>query len=803
MLGPVEIERDKLLATLKRAQDPRGLRMHEVVQELGADARGRHRVRALLGELLTEGLIEKAKGPRYRLVGWRPAAAPAPAARGNSGKKDAGATPGSGKAKAAAKPGAATGTIRVHPAGYGFVVRDDAEEDVFVAARNRGAALDGDQVELDTWVGYKGTEGRVVEVIRRGRARVTGILRLAGRIPYLEPDDPRVRGHISLAEGTGGAHEGQVVVAEIVNYPTRPDEPLGARVERVLGEPDDPRTEVAKVIACAEIPDEFPEEVLEAAARVPREVEPGDLLDRVDLRDRPFLTIDPEVARDFDDAVCVEDGPGGTDRLWVAVADVSHYVRVGSAIDLEARIRGVSVYLPDRAIPMLPPALSSGICSLNPDVDRLAMVARLDVDEAGVVKGTQFAAAVIRSRARLDYHGVASALGGDLRGPRARYRDHLPQLERLDRVARRMRAVRRERGALDFDLPEAVVVLDEDDPRRVREVKKSRALAEVRDAYRLVEDCMLAANEAVAQQFLARRRDTLWRVHDVPKEERLLEFVELAESFGAALSVDACRTPRQLRDFMESIAGKPMARALSYLLLRTLKQAVYDVVNVGHFGLASPAYLHFTSPIRRYPDLVVHRLLKQLLRREGMPAGGGEAVAGPVPAREELGRWAADSSAYERRAMEAEREVVDMYRAYLMRDRIGEEYDGIVVGVTGFGLFIEIPDPFVEGLVKVDMLGGDAWVYDEQRMRLVGRSSGRSFSLGDAVRVRIENVSVARRKIDFVLLGHEAAVIVPEETRGRRRTQDGAGRKGANGKERKRRSEGEARGGKERRGRRR
>jgi ribonuclease R len=647
-----------------------------------------------------------------------------------------------------------------------------------------------------------------MDVLRRGRARVTGILRVAGRTPYLEPDDPRVRGHVSLADGTGGAHEGQVVVAEIVSYPTRPDEPLGARVERVLGEPDDPRTEVAKVIACAEIPDEFPSEVLEAAARVPREVVPGDLLDRVDLRDRAFLTIDPEVARDFDDAVCVEDGPGEPgriDRLWVAVADVSHYVRPGSAIDLEARIRGVSVYLPDRAIPMLPPALSSGICSLNPDVDRLAMVARLDVDEAGVIRDTQFAAAVIRSRARLDYHGVAAALGGDLRGPRARYREHLPQLERLDRVARRMRAVRRERGALDFDLPEAVVVLDEDDPRRVREVKKSRALPEVRDAYRLVEDCMLAANEAVAQKFIARRRDTLWRVHDVPKEERLLDFVQLAETLGAALSVDACRTPRQLRDFLESIAGLPMARSLSYLLLRTLKQAVYDVVNVGHFGLASPAYLHFTSPIRRYPDLVVHRLLKQLLRREGMPAGGGEVVAGPVPQREELARWASDSSAYERRAMEAEREVVDMYRAYLMRDRIGEEYDGVIVGVTNFGLFVEIPEPFVEGLIKVDTLGGDAWVYDEQKLRLVGRSSGRSFALGDAVRVRIENVSVARRKIDFVLIGHEAAAAVPAQPQGRRRPSREAspGRKGADGKDRKQRSRAEERGAGARRGRRR
>jgi ribonuclease R len=739
----LNIDREQVLAALSRARDPRGLRPHELVTELKADEKAKHRVRKLLSDLTEQGVLEKTEGTRYRPVGWiptpqttlapRPGAPPRPAPQGT-----------------------VPGRIRVHPAGYGFVVREDGEDDVFVAARNRGAALDGDRVALSTWLGYKGTEGRVVEVLARGRAKITGTLRGAPRAPYLEPDDPRILGHVSLENGAGGARDGQAIVAEILRYPTRPDEPLGARVLHVLGDPDDPRTEVAKVIACAEIPDEFPDDVRQAGERAPDSVSVADEIDRVDLRDRNFLTIDPETARDFDDAVCVEDGPhgphGSIERLWVAVADVSHYVRPGTALDREARIRGVSVYLPDRAIPMLPHPLSSGICSLNPEVDRLAMVARLDIGSDGAVVDAQMQAAVIRSRARLDYAGVAAALSGDLRGPRARYRDHLPHLERMQRLSHRLRKVRHARGSLDFELPEAVVLLDDDDPKRVRDVKKSRSIPEVKEAYRIIEDFMLAANEAVARYFRDRDLETLWRVHDVPKEERLAEFANLAEGFGIPFDPEDGRSPIKLRAFLENLRGKPMERALSFLLLRSLKQAVYDVVNVGHFGLAAPDYLHFTSPIRRYPDLIVHRLLKNQLRAEGLPAGG--VTHQPPPPRPELAGLALESSGHERRAMEAEREVVDMYRAWLMRDRVGEDFDGTVVGVAAFGIFVEVSEPFIEGLVKVESLGGDHWEYDENTVRLVGKKSGRSFALGDAVRVRIENVSVPRRKIDMVLEEH-------------------------------------------------
>jgi ribonuclease R len=765
----MDITKEKIMDAVRRAP-PHGLKMHELAQKLGLDTKGSHRLRRLLEELQASGAVERAPGARYRV----PAAEGADDAAPMGGPPPAGAEEArtgaleartgaelASATKVPAKPGA-VGRLRVHPAGYGFVERDDGEADVFVPARFRGAALDGDRVRLSTWMGYKGTEGRVEEVVSRGRAKLTGILKVGGkRQVYLEPDDPRIAstyGYVGLENGAGGAKDGDCVVAEITRYPTQPPGGPGgelwARVAHVLGDPDDPRTEVAKVIVCADIPDTFPDDALAAAKRTPTELCAADFADRIDLRDRPFLTIDPVTARDFDDAVCLEDRGRLGHRLWVAVADVSHYVVPGTALDREARIRGCSVYLPDRAIPMLPPELSSGICSLNPEVDRCAMVVRIDVDAHGVPGETAFSAAVIRSHARLDYPGVAAALSGDFRGPRARYQEWAADLERMNAVARKMRHKRLGRGSLDFDLPEAFVALDEDDPRRVRDVCRSKANEEVKVAYQLVEEFMLAANEAVARFFGQRELDCVWRVHDKPDEERLQKFADLAASFGIHVDPEEALSPKALQEVLVTLRGKPYERALNFLLLRSLKQATYDTVNIGHFGLASTDYLHFTSPIRRYPDLIVHRLLKFHLRKDGL-ASGGAAHAAP-PSREILQAMAGESSAHERRAASAEREVVDMYRAFLMRDRIGEELTGIISAVTNFGAFVEVEEPFVEGLVKLDTLGEDRYMFDEEKMRLVGRRTGKALSLGDPVKVRVENVSVARRRIDLILLegGH-------------------------------------------------
>lgn len=754
----MEIQKEKVIQAV-RAAGPEGCALADLAQTLGVAGKARSQLRRFIDELLGAGDMERAPGHRLRV-------------------------PGATKPVPAAKPGGVVGRIRVHPAGYGFVAREDGEPDVFVPARFRGAALDGDKVRLSTWVGWKGTEGKVEEVVTRGRAKLTGIVRAAGRHVHLEPDDPRIAatfGHVALEESERSAKPGQCVVAEIVRYPAEPGGILVARIERVLGDPDDPRTEVAKIIACADIPDEFPDDVLASAKNTPQDLRAEDFADRVDLRDRAFLTIDPETARDFDDAVCLEDGPGGGHRIWVAVADVSHYVRPGTAIDREAVIRGVSVYLPNRAIPMLPHELSAEMCSLKPSVDRCAMVVRIDVGTDGTPVQKAFCAAVIRSRARLDYPGVAAALEGDFRGARARYQEWAPILAEMDALARKMRVRREKRGTLDFDIPEATVILDEDDPRLVRDVRRSKSSEGVKQAYRLVEEFMLAANEAVAGFFAERRLDTLWRVHDVPAVERLEPFAALARSYGVDFDPESSSSPLAVRAVMAALAGQPFQRALHSLLLRSMKQATYDVVNIGHFGLAASEYLHFTSPIRRYPDLIVHRLLKVHLRKDGQPSGG--ASHAPPPSRAELAHLASESSAHERRAVEAEREVVDMYRAYLMRDRVGEELEGVVTGVTSFGLFVECLDPFVEGLIKLDALGDDSWDLDEKTMRLAGRRTGVHFSLGDKVRVRVENVSVPRRRIDFALLRDESAEAlaaaerparVKEPTRGGRRGHDGA-----------------------------
>jgi ribonuclease R len=685
-----------------------------------------------------------------------------------------------------------TGRIKVHPDGFGFLVPDDRSEDIHIAARMRGAAMDSDRVEVEWWVGARGLEGRVSRVLERGRGKITGQIMGLGTTLRLEPDDPRITGPVALDGGSKGALTGQAVVAEILRYPDSPDGPLLVTVLKVLGDPDDPLTEIEKILAVDDIDEQFPAEVARRATDTPQEVRPEDRHDRADLRTLPFVTIDPETARDFDDAVALERRPGGGHRLWVAVADVSHYVRPGEPIDVEAEKRGCSVYLPSRAIPMLPEQLSGNMCSLVPEEDRLAMVVRIDLDDEGAILDSDFCAAVIHSQARLDYPGVAAALAGDVRGKRRKYEKHLPALRAMDALATVMRERRRLRGALDLDLPEVVVELDRDDARLVRDIRRSRRDPGERKAYGMIEEFMLAANEAVGSSFQQRGEPTIWRVHDVPDQEKVEQFASLAQRYGLMVDVDSARTPRGLQDVLVRLRGIPAEKALSFQLLRSLKQASYEVVNIGHFGLASSAYVHFTSPIRRYPDLVVHRLLKHRLAGQGKPAGGfapldgngGEALAASVQ------KAAADASFSERKAMEVEREVTDLYRAYFMRDRVGDVFEGSVSGVANFGAFVTVDEPFVEGLVRVDYLvPDDYYIFDDVSLRLVGRRTGRAFSLGDRVKVEVVSASVARRKIDFKLHGHQPQVDrqVTEGKRGRSRGEKGAAKHRTPAEQRKRR----------------
>ncbi|MGD0835750.1 MAG: ribonuclease R [Polyangia bacterium] len=664
------------------------------------------------------------------------------------------------------------GRIKVHPDGYGFVVPDDGSEDIHVSRRHRASAMDSDRVEVEWWVGGRGLEGRVLKVLERGRGKITGNLLTVGGKLRFEPDDPRINAQVVLRGGVP-ARAGQAAVAEIVAYPDSPEAPIEARLIKILGSPDDPQTEVEKTLACADISDEFPSRVTAEVARFPEAVAEREMRDRADLRHLAFATIDPETARDFDDAVALEELGRGEQRLWVAVADVSHYLREGSALDCEAQARGVSVYLPDRAIPMLPEALSSRLCSLLPGEDRLAMVVRVDFDRHAKVVDRDFCAAIIHSHGRLDYPGVAAALAGEPRGRRKPYSAFLPALRAMDALAHKLRQQRQERGALDLDLPQAVVELDRDDPRLVRDVRRARRDEGERKAYAMIEEFMLAANEAVGESFQDRKEDTAWRVHAVPDQEKLASFATLAERYGIRFNPEEATTPLGLAAVLRRLRGHPAEKPLSLLLLRTLKQATYDVINVGHFGLALPAYLHFTSPIRRYPDVIVHRLLKHRLASLGKPAGGFAPIADvAMPTTEVLERAAVSASFCERKAMEVEREVVDLYRAFFMRDRIGEVYPATISGVTSFGIFVVVDQPFVEGLVRTQILQpDDFYEYDESACRLVGRRTGRTFALGDSVEVEILQVSVARRRIEMRLRSAGGASQPPDRRgkRGRRR----------------------------------
>jgi ribonuclease R len=808
-------DRQAVMDSLSRLVTP-GIKLTALADELGARKHEYTELRSILFDLVEEGIVHVLTGGAFALAPTGRAsdprgkplpdpaakpAAPPPRKKAEAPKKaqrkaqlpwaKAPAAPrqppspaqpreeydpetgevravGAGRARSDTRPGDARpadarpgdarpadgrviGRITVHPAGYGFV-QIEGGETVFVPAKYRANSLDGDRVAVATWPGVRGTEGKVVEVLARGRARLTGILRRVSRAVYLEPDDPRISseyGRVGVEDAPMGK-DGDAVVVEITRYPDAARRELAGKLLKVLGDPEDPRTEIEKILACAVIPLEFPDAALAQAKATPAEHGAADSADRIDLRDRRFCTIDPETARDFDDALCIEAGPHGGPRVWVAVADVSHYVRWGDALDKESTIRGVSVYLPDRVIPMLPHQLSAGICSLNPLVDRCAMVVRLDYTDDADLADVGYAAAVIRSKARLDYPGVAAALHGDFRGRREEYRPWTDELGRLDRLAQQLRKKRQARGALELEISEPKVVLDADDPRLVRDVVKAKGDPAVKQAYQLVEEFMIAANEAVGSFFRKRNAPTVWRVHAPPDPDRVAQLAELLGAYAIKVDIEAATTPLGMKAVLDQIADKPGAQALSFLVLRTLTQAVWDTVPIGHFGLASGDYLHFTSPIRRYPDLLVHRLLKYHLHREGHPSGGGYAK--PPPPVETLATLAHDASTHERRAMEAEREAVAMYRAYLMRDQVGQRFEGTVSAVTSFGAFVEIEEPFVEGLIKLDSLGSDQFTYDEVHMRLSGKKTGLAIELGDKVTVEINNVSVVRRRIDFTLI---------------------------------------------------
>ncbi len=714
----MKIHRDAVLHALQDAA-PEGLNLTDLERHLSLGRSQRGELKEALSTLNEDGHAHRGKGGRW----FAEAAHRAAAGDAHQGE----------------------GTLRVFPSGRSDIRPDDGGRPVKVHRLDRGSGVDGDHVRFHAWDDWDGEHGRVETVVDRGRERITGRLIAVGSAFLLEADDPRLPGPIDVTEAAD-ARPGEAVVARIQQWPQHPDDGLQVTVSHRLGDPQDPRTEVRKLLIMEDIAEKHSSELLADVAQLAVDAADPAASGRTDLRGLDFYTIDPGDARDFDDAVCVEPHAEGW-RLHVAVADVSHYITAGSVGDQEAQQRALSVYLPDRAIHMLPPTLATDICSLAPGDDRLAMVVSMTVDAEGEVDAEEVCAAVIRSRERLTYEGVARVLAGrsDQEGASNAWRQ---ELGLLTAVAGALRQRRMRRGGLDLDLPEAHVVLDEDDPLAVRDVRPSKPDRFIQEAYRLIEECMVAANEAVGRFCAGRDIPVPWRVHETPSTERLREFVTLARELGIKLRIKGGPTPQTFQKALHAIGDHPAKNPLQIGILRCLSQAAYDATNVGHFALAAPAYLHFTSPIRRYPDLITHRVVKRSLAQSGDFGGDDPA---PFPESATIRQIAVRCSEAERRAAVVERSVVDMYRAWVMRERVGDVFDATVTGVMAFGLFVQVGEPFVEGLIKREALGPDHWDLSEGGAYLVGARTGRRYGLGEPLRVRLVDSSVVRRQITFEL----------------------------------------------------
>jgi len=655
-------------------------------------------------------------------------------------------------------PGLVVGTVQAQRNGDGMLLPDDASAAIHLSAHEMREVMHGDRVAARVeGPHFRGKpQGAIVEVLERRTREVVGRLHVDSGLTYLVADNPRFTHRVLVPESQlGGAGPGQIVIVEITRPPSRNAQPVG-RVSRVLGEHGAPGMETDIAIHSHGLPFEFPAAVLSEAAAYGARIPEDAIAGREDLRGIALVTIDGEDARDYDDAVYCEPTRGGW-RVIVAIADVGHYVHPGSALDAEARERGTSVYFPNRVVPMLPEALSNGLCSLVPDEDRLCLCCELRVNEAGHITRSRFFEGVMRSAARLTYREV----GEFLARPDGRHEPRLEALrERLLALHGVYRSFTRERsgrGALELDTPELKLKFDEQG-RVAALVEQPR-----NDAHRLIEECMIAANIAAAR-FLDRHRvPTLYRVHGLPEIDRLETLRQFLREFGLWLPPAEEVKPEHLRDLLAKIGDRPDALLISTAVVRSMPQAVYQPGNIGHFGLALEHYAHFTSPIRRYPDLVVHRGIRQVL-----VDGDPQALVDLHGAFPVLGQ---ECSFRERRADEATRGAIAWLKCYYMQERVGEEFDGIVSGVVDFGLFVQLDGLQVDGLVHVTALGQDYFARDRSGFRLVGRSSGLIFKLGDRLRVRVTNVSLDDRRVDFELASAAGEPRRPRRPRavGRRR----------------------------------
>ena len=630
------------------------------------------------------------------------------------------------------------GRVTAHPDGFGFLIPDEGGEDVFLTARQMRSILHGDRALVRvTGVDRRGRrEGALIEVIERNNETVVGRYLEESGVSFVVPDNSRLQDVNIPADQRNNAQHGQIVVAAITQQPNRRSQPIG-RISEVLGDHMAPGMEIDVAIRSHGLPHEWPEEVMQAAAKFGDTIPDTDIAEREDLREVPLVTIDGKDARDFDDAVfCEPHGKGW--RLLVAIADVSSYVVSGDALDKEAIERGNSVYFPQRVIPMLPENLSNGLCSLNPNVDRLCMVCEMFFSAAGKLGDYRFMRGVMRSHARLTYSEVAAMLIDKDMPLRKKNKAVLPHLENLHRLYAVLRKARDKRGSIDFDTTETRIEFGKD-----RKIERITPVIR-NDAHKLIEECMINANIAAAHYLLKNKIPTPYRIHDGPQGDRLTDLRDFLTEFGLNLGGGSEPEPRHYGEIMDKIAGRPDFHLIQTVLLRSLQQAVYSIENIGHFGLALEHYAHFTSPIRRYPDLMVHRAIRHLI-------DGGKASSFSYSA-EEVQRISEHSSMTGRRADEATRDAVAWLKCEYMLEKVGEEFDGTISSVTGFGVFIELDEVYVEGLVHVTALENDFYHFDPIAHCLVGENTQRCYRIGDRVRIKVANVNLDERKIDFDMI---------------------------------------------------
>ncbi|WDD98202.1 ribonuclease R [Thalassomonas actiniarum] len=661
----------------------------------------------------------------------------------------------------APKDSVLTGKVIGHRDGYGFFAPDSGGKDYYISSHEMQRVFHGDIVEaiLIERLDKKGRkEVRILNVVEPRKAGIVGRFFVEHNIACVVPDDARIKQDILISpDEKHGARHGQMVVVDIIQRPTRRANAVGKVVE-VLGEHMAPGMEIEIALREHDLPHQWPQSVLDEVEPLAEEVDAKAKAGRIDLRELPLVTIDGEDARDFDDAVYCEQKKSGGWRLWVAIADVSYYVRPGSALDDEAISRGNSVYFPSQVIPMLPEKLSNGLCSLNPDVDRLCMVCEMTVSAKGKLSGSKFYPALMRSHARFTYTKVAAILDGD-KELRAQYSALVGDLENLHQMYHALTEARNKRGAIAFETNESRFIFNAQ--------RKIEAVEEVvrNDAHKIIEECMILANVATAKFVEKHQVPGLFRVHDKPSEDKYKNFVTYLGELGIEVPAREQPEPADYSNILEKVVGRPDQELIQTMLLRSMKQAVYQSDNVGHFGLALGSYAHFTSPIRRYPDLVIHRVIKAILQGQKDDIVNIGCYAYPVEAVIELGEHC---SMTERRADDATRDVSDWLKCEFMQDHVGDTFTGVIATVTNFGLFVRLSELHIEGLVHITSLGHDYYHYDDIRMSLTGENTGAKYHVGDVVEVKVAAVNLDEKKIDLVLSGEHAVLSRAKPLRGRR-----------------------------------